>query len=215
MRMGLARAVVALAAQSLGPRRETWGQAMQAELEPVARDGSALSFALGCLFASWRELPAHIEGRIALTAHLLAVGVIVPVAGMLLWCGLLGYPYLAFGHVGVWGFFAGKSEQLSLLNEGDWAVAPSLSLLVLVLAANQLLLAWFVLERDWTRVAAVGRFSAASVTTLAIVMALLGLIGVSLLLLFAGLSAEMLAALALARWQDRQSGSGLLRLPGG
>jgi hypothetical protein len=178
---------------------------MQAELEVAIGDGRPLAFAMGCILAAWRELPAHAEGRFTLASHLLAIGLIVPIAALLLWCGFIGYPYLAFGKVGMWGFLAGNSEQLSLLNDGDWAVAPALSLLILVQAGTQLLLAWFVLERDWERVAAIGRFNAATLTTLAIVTSLLDLMGTSILLQTAGLTVETLAVLALARWHEQLS----------
>ncbi|HYC95695.1 MAG TPA: hypothetical protein VEB39_08370 [Sphingomicrobium sp.] len=176
---------------------------MQAELEVAIEDGRPLAFAMGCVLAAWRELPAHPEGRFALASHLLAIGLIVPIAALTLSCGLLGYPYLAFGEIGIWGFLAGSSDQILLLNDGERAVAPALTLLVLIVAASQLLLAWFVLERDWERVAAIGRFNAATLTTFAVVASLLPLMGTSVLLPAAGLAVEMLAVFALAQWHQR------------
>jgi hypothetical protein len=211
----LARVVVALAARSLGGRREAWGQAMQSELEAAIDDGRPLAFAVGCLLASWRELPAYPEGRLTLAIHLLATGLIVPIAALLLWCGLLGYPYLAFGDIGLWGFLAGNSEQILLLNDGDRAVAPALTLLIVVQAASQLLLAWFVLERDWQRVSAIGCLSAAALTTFVIVTTLLDLVGTIMLLQVAGLMAEILALLAVARWHAQRSCSAFLPEPCG
>jgi len=211
----LARAVVALSARSLGGRRETWGQAMQSELEAAIDDGRPLAFAVGCLLASWRELPAYPEGRLTLTIQLLATGLIVPIAALLLWCGLLGYPYLAFGDIGLWGFLAGNSEQILLLNDGDRAVAPALTLLILVQAASQLLLAWFVLERDWQRVSAIGCLNAAALTTFIIVTTLLDLAGSITLLQVAGLMAEILALLAVAKWHAQRSCSVFLPEPCG
>lgn len=214
MAVKLARAAVALAVRSLDECREPWGRAMQAELDAAIDDGRPLAFAIGCLLAAWRELPSSSEGRLALAAHVLAIGIMIPIAGLSFWCGFLGYPYLALGNVGVVGFLAGNSEQIPLLNDGDWALAPSVTLLIVIQAASQLLLAWFVLERDWVRVAAIARLNAATLVTLAIVTSLLGLIDGSILLPAAGLAAEMLAMFALARRHD-QHRRRLLPEPGG
>ena len=198
----LSRALVALAARSLGGRRRIWAEAMEVELDAAIADGRPLAFALGCLFAAWRGLPAFSEGRLALAAHALAIGLIVPLAGLSFWSGLLGYPYLAFGHVGISGFIAGRSDQVPLLIIGEWAIAPALTLLVLLEAAGQLLLAWFLLERDWARVAAAIHLSAAALTTLIIFTSVLAIVDTTILLPIAVLVTETLAVLALARWHD-------------
>lgn len=198
----LSRTLVALAARSLGARRRVWAEAMESELDVAIADGRPLAFAMGCLVAAWRELPALPEGRLAVAAHALAIGLIVPFAGLSLWSGLLGYPYLAFGHVGISGFIAGQSDQVPLLVVGEWGMAPALTLLVLLQSAGQLLLAWFLLERDWARVAAIGCLNAASLATLLVTTSLLDIIDASILLPLAALITEMLAVLALARGHD-------------
>jgi len=202
MRLAIARAVLALAAAILGGPRRSWALAMQVELDAAAEDGRALAFAIGCLFAAWRELPRYAEGRLALATHALAIGLIMPIAGLSIWAGLLGYPYLAFGDVGISGFIAGQSEQIPLLAIGERAVAPALTLAVLVQAAGQILLAWFVVEQDWGRVAAIGRFNAAAVSTLIIVTSALAIAQSSILLPIAALVTETLAVLALGWWHD-------------
>ena len=40
---------------------------------------------------------------------------------------LLGYPYLAFGNVGIAGFIAGRSQEMPLLLVGEWALAPAMT----------------------------------------------------------------------------------------
>lgn len=202
MRMILSRAMIALAARALGNRRQVWAQAMRNELDAASEDGRPLSFALGCLFAASRELIRCPEGRLSLASHALAICFIVPLAALSLWAGLLGYPYLAFGNVGVEGFFAGRSEQIPLLLVGEWSLAPALTLVILLQAMGQLLVAWFLLERDWGRVSAMCRFNAATVTTLIVVMSMLAVLGSEILAVLAALITETLAILALAWWYE-------------
>ena len=146
----LPRALMALAAASLGEERGDWGRAMQAELEAVEpRD--QLSFAAGCLVGAWREMPRHAEGRFLMANHLVALGLILPMAALLLSAALLGYPFIAFSRPGAFGFPSGEGAPTLLLNAGNISVAPSLSLLVMILTATHLLAAWQLLERDWSR----------------------------------------------------------------
>ena len=191
-----------VAMRCFGDHRRDWALAMHGEFEAALEDGRPLGFAVGCLAAAWRDMPAHPQGRFTLANQGLALGLIVPLAALCLWSALLGYPYLAFGDVGMRGFLAGASRQLPLLNDGDWAIAPPLTLLVLALAASQLLLAWFVVERDWARVAAAQRFNAAGLTTLVIVTAVLALDMVRMLQPLALLVTEVLAVEALAWWHN-------------
>lgn len=215
MSAALARAVMALATRSLGARGRTWALAMQGELEVAIEEGRPLSFALGCLLAAWRALPAEREGRFVLAAHAVVLGLIVPVGALSTWSALLGYPYMAVGPAGVGDFLAAGGTRLPLLNDGDWAVAPAMTLLVLALAIGQLLLAWFLLERDWARVGAVARFGAATLVTLVVVAGLLTLGTIRLLWPVTGLLAEALAVLALARWHDRLPPEAWLDVPDG
>jgi len=203
MRLAVARALVVLAARSFGSRQCLWGQAMQAELDAAIEEGRPLAFALGCLVAAWRELPRFSEGRLALTIHTLAIGVIVPLSGLSLSAALLGYPYLAFGNVGIAGFIAGRSQEMPLLLVGEWALAPAMTMVVLLEAVGQLLLAWFVVERNWGRVFAISRFNAAALATLLMVTTLLALAGAETLVAVALLITETLAVLALAWWHDQ------------
>ena len=215
MSAGLPGAMVKLASRCLGDHRRDWAQAMEAELGTAAANGEAFIFAAGCLVAALREMPAHAEGRFALASHVLALGLLVPLATLLFWGALLGFPYLAPGQFGISDFLSGHSAQLPLLHEANWALAPSLTGLVLALAASQLALAWFVLERDWSRVATLQLFCAALLTTLVIVSVLLAIDGTRLLAPVAGLVVEALAVLAASRWHAQLPRGAWSRDPGG
>jgi hypothetical protein len=103
------------------------------------------------------------------------VGFILPAAAISLLSAWHGFPYLGTGRAGLRGLVTGTSERLPLHNAGDWCAAPALTLLVLPLAAGQIALAWFLLERDWARAHTVGRFGVAALTSLALITPLLAL----------------------------------------
>ncbi|GGB30170.1 hypothetical protein GCM10011380_19550 [Sphingomonas metalli] len=205
----LSRILVTLAARSLGSRRRGWAAAMEGELDAAIEDGRPLAFALGCLFAAWRTLAAEREGRAILAAHALAFGFILPAAAVSLLSAWYGFPYLGVGRAGLRGLVTGTSERLPLLNAGNWCAAPPLTLLVLALAVGQIALAWFLLERDWTRAHAVGRCNAAALTSLACVTALLALDIRPMLLPLMALVTETLAVMALAQ-ESRHAGEDVL-----
>ena len=198
MRIRFATTLLAIAARTLGDDGRAWAEAMAGELDAAIEDGRPLSFAVGCLVAAWRELPRHSEGRLALASHALAIGLIVPVAAVSLWIGMLGYPYFSLGNVDLWGFLAGRSEQIPLLIPGEVAMAPALTMIVLLQVAGQLLLAWFLLEKNWDRVEAISGFNAATLTTLTIVMGLLTLLDKTIVFAIAILITETLAVFSLA-----------------
>jgi hypothetical protein len=208
----LAQTILAFVGRTLGPRNAIWAHAMLAELDDALEDGRELRFAFGCLLAAWRELPRLSDGRLVIMSYAVAIGLIVPLAGLWLALGVLGFPYLAFGHVGISGFIAGRSDQIPVLLVGEWALAPALTLVVLLQSGGQLLLAWFLLDRNWTRVAAVARFNAATLTSLVIVTSMLAVTRTGILFGIAALITETLAVLALAWWHDHlPEGSGVLR----
>ena len=203
MSAAFARMLMTLAARCLGDRHREWARAMEAEFEEAAEDGHAFAFAIGCLASAWREAPRHEEGRFAVVGHAFALGLLVPIAALLASAALLGFPYVEFGRAGIDGVLSGGGAQLFLLNEGNSAVGPALTLLVLALAATHLLLAWWLLERDWERVAAVERFGAATATTFALFSCAAALDASRILLPVGGLVAELAAVAALARWHAR------------
>ena len=197
-----ARLVMALAARSLGAHRRAWAQAMAAELEVAEEGGRPLRFALGCLLGAWRMMPGHAEGQFVLTSYVLALGMLIPVATMLALAAASGFPFVAASD-GIGGYLSGSGAHVLLLNAGSLTIAPSLTLLMLMLAACHLPLAWWTLDREWERVAAASRFGAAILTTLTIVTSCVALDPTRLLLPVAALAGELAAIWALVRWHAR------------
>ena len=116
----LSRAAMALASTCLGERHREWARAMEIELEAAIADGHGLHFSLGCLFASWRELPACVEGRLLLARYALALGLILPVAAFLSSSALLGFPQVDLGH----GMVGSAGSAVPVLNDGNRPAAP-------------------------------------------------------------------------------------------
>ena len=79
---GLATAVMSLARRCLGENRREWALAMQGEFDAAIADDRPLAFAVGCLIAAWREMPAQGQGRFVLANYALALGLLVPTAGL-------------------------------------------------------------------------------------------------------------------------------------
>lgn len=196
MSSALACAIMALAACCLGPHRHEWASAMQGEFDAAADDGKALPFAMGCLLGAWRQLPADEEGRFALANYLLVIGLIVPVAALLLAALAAEMPLFAVfqaPHAG--------STDAPLLTDGNRAAVPSLAALAILLVGSHLRIAWALLDRDWRRVADTARLTAAATVTLAIVSGLVFQSGTGLLhALLVGL--ELAGILVLAHWQE-------------
>lgn len=198
----LSRLVLAVAVRSLPTHRRGWGMAMEAEFAATVADRRVLGFALGCLGMAWRMLPTHAEGRGMLARHALAIGLLLPVAAVLL-TGVLG---------GVSGFHAaeivthgpampaGTGVPVTAANR---AGVPGLMILLLVLASGHVRLAWLVLERDWARAVATATFDAAAALTLVACAGVLFL-GDPRVLAQAGVAlVELLAVHAFARLKER------------
>ena len=204
MSAGLPQALMALSVCCLGDRRRVWARAMEAEFEIATEHGRPLAFAAGCLVAAWREMPHHREGRFALASHGVVLGLILPMASLMFWAALHGFPFVEF-QLPAFGSATGEGPAILLLNTGSIGIAPSLTLLVLLLAATHPLVAWLLLERDWTRAATVARVGAAATMTLLIFTAVCGVVQIRLLLPVVCLAAQSLAVLALARWHGQLS----------
>jgi hypothetical protein len=198
----LSRAAMAVASACFGERNREWAQAMEIELEAAIEDGNGIGFSLGCLVASWRELPARTEGRLLLARYALALGLILPLAAFLSSAALLGFPQLDLGPA-LAGSPAQAAGQVPILNDGNRTAAPVITFLVLLIAASQLVLAWFLVDCDWRRMGNAGSFAAAVAVTLAIFAALAGFGAAPLRLPIAGLILALATIFALAALHAR------------
>ena len=196
----LARAVMTLAEACLGDRRREWALAMRTELDVAIDDGKPLAFAFGCLTGALREMPKHAEGRFMLTSHAVALG-LFPMVALLIVGTASGFPFLPSGHAGLSGWLAGSGEHPPLLTPWKRGFAPPLALLIWTLIAGHLLMPWFIVERDWTRVATLARANSAATVTLFLFTGVLFLDMAFMLLPAVGLAIELLAAWLLYRWQ--------------
>ena len=199
----VAQAMVALAARCLGHHRRDWALAMREELEAARADGRSLSFAWGCLTTAWRELPRHAEGRYMIASHGLVLVLVIPTAALLVASLMSGFPYSCLAALG---------GEAPLLSEGNRFALPSLGLLLVVVAAARLRIAWLLLDRDWARAFTLGALLAAVSVTLLLFTGLVFVTFVFPLALAAALAIELAAIFALARWHDQAFGgaSGLL-----
>jgi hypothetical protein len=202
----LSRAVLALAASVLGDRRREWALAMEAEFEAAREEGKPLGFALGCLAAACRELPAHDEGRFAIASHAVALLLIIPTAGLLLFSIVADFPFSYLGPAAVPSSADAIGGGAPVLSDANRAAVPSLAVLVFLLAAAHVRIAWLVLERDWMRVAAVGTMIAAATVTLFIFTFVVFDYYSSALAQGAALAVELTGISALARWHVRSIG---------
>ena len=194
MILAASRALMRLAVRCLGDRRHQWALAMQAEFETAVEDGKPLTFAIGCVVAALREMPAHEEGRFVIANYVLAIGLILPITVM-----MLASIISDFGLYGAQDLLPIGSGSEPLLTDGNMAAVPSLATILLLLGAAHLRIAWALLECDWSRVAGVGRMIAALTVTLAMLSGLVFLSTTGLI--HAAVAAiELTAVLVLARW---------------
>jgi hypothetical protein len=195
----LSQSLMQLATSSLGQSRREWALAMQVEFEAATEDQRPLAFAIGCLLAAWRELPRHSEGRFGLASHVIALGLLIPVAFLQFACAI----GLSTGQGGLYNVLAAAGSQNPLLASARLGAMPALLLMWLMLGTGHLCLAWLLLERDWTRVAKAGALIAAGILTLFLFTELLLFDAGAVLLLAALVAIETMFILALARWDER------------
>lgn len=201
----VARALIAMAGSCLGDHRRDWALAMEAELEAAIDDGRPVAFAFGCLTSAIRDMPMHAEGRFQLANHAIAIGMIVPIAALLVSATLLGLPLSVAGHVGIFGWVATEGGWASLVIISKQGAVPALALLAAILIVGHLLTPWYMLERDWTRVAMLARMNAAATATLMVFAGILFLGETCTLLPVVALALEAPPIMLLSRWHARLS----------
>ncbi|QQN75334.1 hypothetical protein [Croceicoccus sp. YJ47] len=200
---GIARALMTLALAGLGPHRRDWAAAMRAEFTMAAQAGEGLSFAFGCLATAWRELPAHHEGRLALSRYTFALGLILPAAAVLLAGLWSGYPWVEPPYAdGIARFAKVPTVLPATIHAGNAFAVPWLATILLLRVGGLMLVAWFVVEADWDRAAAIQRAGAAATVTLALFAAIVVADFTCVVLPVLALCAEMLSIALLRRWHD-------------
>ena len=199
----LPRAIMALAICCLDESRREWSLAMRAEFEVAIGEGTALSFATGCLVAAWRELMTRREGHFTLTSYALVLGLMIPMAAVQIGCGVLGLPYLYPDHGGLAGaVLLGGAQEVALRSVYQAAV-PVVAVLLLLLGLGHLCLAWAMLERNWARVARIAMLAMAAAATLVIFMSALFLDCTQAFLQAAVLAIELATIWLVARWHEQ------------
>jgi hypothetical protein len=196
----VSRALLSLASRSLGSARRTWAMAMEAEFEAAVEDRRPFLFALGCLFAAWREIGKHSEGRLILANYALALGLLIPMAA-LQFQQAAGFLSLAGGPpFGIPS--AADGPNLYLIWSQNNAI-PILLITWLLLGMAHLCLAWMLVEGDWPRIVKCGTLIGAAMITLSLFMGVLMLDLSSLRAQVAELAIEFVAVVSISRWHIR------------
>ncbi|MGR6329997.1 hypothetical protein ACU5AX_13100 [Sphingomonas sp. XXL09] len=190
----IARGVMALALASFSEDRHEWTAAMAAEFHIATEAGRGLSFSIGCLAAGWREMPMRWEGRFRLTSYAVALGLIVPMAAMQIIAALVGYHYV---------LPSPDRLESTLFTSAYQGVIPALALVMIVLAAGHLAIAWQLLERRWRAVALLWSLNAAATITLVLVGTVLFVDVTVICRPLMALVAELALIPALAWWQGQ------------
>lgn len=202
MMAALARALMSLATSCLGESRREWALAMEGEFAAALAEGTPLAFAAGCLMAAWREMPKHEQGRLALANHILALGLILPMAA-LQFASAAGLPSLFSAKDGLYGMpTLGRTQEL-YLSAAYLAAQPALLGLWFLLCLLHLRLAWVLLEGDWSRAITVGSLCAAATATLVIFNGVMLVVDGRAIVQAALLPVELLAVVASARRHAR------------
>ena len=200
MKVAVSRALLALASRALGSDRRTWAMAMEAEFEAAVEDRRPFLFALGCLFAAWREIGKHSEGRLIVATYALALGVLIPMAA-LQFQQAVGFLSSAegppFGDPS-----ASDGPNLYLIWSQNSAI-PVLLITWLLLGMAHLFLAWMLVEGDWPRIVKCGTLIGAAMITLSLFMGVLMLDLSSLRAQVAELAIEFVAVVSISRWHAR------------
>jgi hypothetical protein len=199
VKMAIARAMMIMAVRCLSDFRRDWALAMQAEFDVAAEAGNALSFAFGCLLGAWREVSTHEEGRFAIASYFLAIGVIVPLGGLLLSSVASGYAYLTPAEAGAGNIF-GSGRPVFPVTYANQSGLSLLAILTFGLGLGHLYIAWVILDRNWMRVAVAGRIGAAVMATIVTFTGVLFLYDTCALPQVVAIAIELGAIWLLARW---------------
>lgn len=165
MRAWLARMLMKLSLATFAGHRRRWADAMRAEFDYAAEAGDALPFAIGCVAASWRDLPGSVEGRLTLLRYALAVLVLLPSAGLLLTGVYFGYP---FAEPDLTHGVAKAASGVPLFNEGNRSAVGILGVMLVLRVCSLSLLAWLIVERRWQHVGRLQALNLAVTITFAI-----------------------------------------------
>lgn len=195
----LARAMLALAAATMGERHEGWARAMAGEVAAAAAEGKALSFAFGCLIAAWRAALTSSHGRFLLTSYAVAIGILLPMAALQIACVGFGLSYLYPGDHGLAGALL-DGMATKWLWPFYQSAGPVLALLQLAIGIGHVRLAWVMLERDWTRALRWSARTLAASTTLIVFMGALFLNVRQSLIMGAVVGVELAILLIVSSW---------------
>ena len=124
-----------------------------------------------------------------IASHGLAFVLVIPTAALLVASLMSGFPY----------FYLAALGEEPLLSDGNQFALPSLALLLVVVAAAHLRIAWLLLERDWAGVFKLGSLLAALSVTLLLFTGLVFVTFIFPLALAFALAIELAAIFALAR----------------
>jgi hypothetical protein len=166
MRRALERCMMDLAVNLIDPRRREWAIAMRVEWASAEWEGTqSWRFAWGCLACALRELPGHEAGRFGLARYFLALGVLVPMAVLLLASVAQGSAYWLADAAGA-GALLGSGRLASGLNAANLSGWLLMAGLTAAMGLGHLALAWAVLAGRWRQVAALARMGVAFTATL-------------------------------------------------
>lgn len=201
MKLALSRVVMAIAVRSFSESRHDWAMAMEVEFEVAVEAGEGLAFAVGCLMGAWREMPAYEEGRFTLASYLFSLGVIVPMAALLLLSVAHGFAYLAPDGTGTAGLLGSQGPVFPVTYANQTGL-PLMAVLTLGLGFGHFAMAWAILDRNWARVAVMGRVGAAVMATMIIFTGILFLYDTCAFPQAGAIAIELLAIWILMRWHD-------------
>ncbi|MFD1950308.1 hypothetical protein ACFSGX_05965 [Sphingomonas arantia] len=175
--------------------------AMQAEFDAAVEDGKPFVFAIGCLFAAWREMAKQDDGRLTLVNYALSVGLLIPMAALQFHQAVR--VLISLEHGPSRDMLDAGIGQNPYLTWSQNSAMPVLLVMWLLPAVAHLGLAWVLVERDWPRVVKFGAIIGAAMMTLWLFTAVLMLDLSPLGAQMTRLIVELAGVLGIARWHAR------------